>query len=95
MSDAPHDYTEAQERENVRLARWSILHNGKVLPVTNLYDSDAESTMDAMLACAAVAYDRDATDGKWIALGNLDPGDIWIRTNAEAQSTYEAGHSTR
>lgn len=78
-AEAISGYTEAQERENVRLAKWSILHNGKVLPVTNLYDSDGAATDDRILADRAVAFDKDRPSGPWVTISGLEPYDIWNR----------------
>lgn len=73
---------ESQERRNVARAKWTILYDGNLLPVTNLYDSDAEEIDDPMHACACVAYDPDSTDteGHWLTIGSLDPGEVlWSR----------------
>lgn len=83
-------YTEAQERENVRLAKWSILHDGKLLPVTNLYDSEGEATEDWILADRAVAFDKDRADGNWVTIYSLEPYDIWKRPHAEVPSLPNA-----
>jgi hypothetical protein len=89
-SGALGGYTEVQERENVRLAKWSILHDGKLLPVTNLYDSEGEATDDWILADRAVAFDADRADGNWITISGLEPYDIWKRPHAEVSPEHQA-----
>lgn len=71
---------EAQERRNVARARWTILHDGNLLPVTNLYDSEGEEINDPLRACAVVCFDPDNPDGNWWTIGNIDPGEVlWSR----------------
>lgn len=71
---------EAQERRNVARAKWTILYGGNLLPVTNLYDSEGEEINDPMCARACVAFDPSLTEGHWVTIGNIDPGEVlWSR----------------
>ncbi len=85
---------EAQERYNVERAKWVIDHCGKVLPVTNLFDTDSNESFDPILAVACVAYDADSKhpEGKWLCLGNLEPGDIWRKTDGEVPRQGRTGY---
>lgn len=72
----------AKEQRNIANAKWLIDHDGKVLPVTNLYDSDGESTDSPVLTRSLVAYDADnQIGGKWLAIGNVEPGDVWSKVS--------------
>lgn len=68
---------DAQEVKNVAKAEWTVLHNGKLLPVTNLYDSDGNDIFNPMHARTVVAYDASRPDKRWITITKIDPGDIW------------------
>lgn len=69
----------ARERSNIANAKWVFDYDGKVLPVTNLFDSEGEATNDHVLACSCVAYDAESKhpNGKWLCFGNLEPGEVW------------------
>lgn len=84
---------ETQERRNVAAARWSIMHDGKLLPVTNVYDSDGNEITNHFHASACVAFDASLPDGKWLTIGNLDPTDLNRRNfdAAEVPAARRAG----
>lgn len=60
-------------------ARYSIMHDGKLLPVTNMYDSDGNETSNNFRAYVCVAFDSQLDDGSWVTISNLDPGDVLER----------------
>lgn len=70
----------ARERANVENARWTILHDGDILPVTNLYDGEGRATSNPNEAFSIVAFDKRLTEGKWLAISKIEPGDIWTRS---------------
>ena len=79
LTAAFSDAEEARERENVKNAKWTILHNGKLLPVCNLYDSDGNEIANHFHAFVCVAYDASLSDGNWLTISRLDPGDLDVR----------------
>lgn len=70
--------TEAEERANVATAKWDLFEDGKLLPVTNLYDSDGTEIENPMHAATCVVYDETRIAGRWIVM-RLEPGELWRR----------------
>lgn len=89
--------SEAVERFNVRRAKWTILHDGNLLPVTNLFDSDGNEIQNPLRAVAVVAYDEYVAKDHWLTIGNVDPGEIWNRheipDKTSPQATRKVGHT--
>lgn len=76
------DADEARERRNVEYAKWSVLEDGNLLPVTNIYDSDGNEIANPMHAATCVAYDAARQNQKWVVM-RLEPGELWRRHNVE------------
>lgn len=74
----------AQEIRNVARAKFIFDYEGKVLPVTNLFDREGDATDCLELATSCVAYDADSKhpQGKWLCFGNLSPGEVWRKIDA-------------
>jgi hypothetical protein len=71
------DLGPALERINVARAKYSVEYDGKLLPVTNLLDSEGVEVFSPIDASRCVCYDESAPDGeKWRVIWGLDPGDI-------------------
>lgn len=87
------EYSEAQERENVRLARWTVMHEGKLLPVTTLFGSDGNETANPFRALMVVAYDRDLPNGKWLTIDGIKPGEVLERHNGQVPGQSGAGRN--
>ena len=72
---------DAQEREaedrNVANHKFTIMHEGKLLPVTNMFGMDGRDVIDPMHAFQCVVYDKDSTDpkGQWVWM-TCTPGEI-------------------
>lgn len=62
--------SEAIERTNVGRAKYLIRHEGKDLPVTNLFDSDGNEVNDPRVATRCVAYDKSLPGAKWVAISD-------------------------
>ena len=62
---------------NVANAKWTIMHEGKLLPVTDLFGMDGRDVTNPMHAFQCVVYNKDGTDpkGKWIWM-TCTPGEI-------------------
>lgn len=71
---------EAQERVNVKNARWTIMHDGMLLPVTNLYDSEGNEISNPMRAYSVVAYDASRSSENWTTISGVDPGEVWSKS---------------
>lgn len=70
---------EADEAVSIESARWTILHDGLILPVTTMFDGDGNLTNNPMHAYSIVCYNEHLTDGRWMTISNVDSGDIWSR----------------
>ncbi len=62
----------AAERVNLASAKYSVHHNGKFLPVTNLFDSDGNEISNPMRADRCVCCDESSG---WYVV-RVKPGDI-------------------
>lgn len=74
----------AQERLNVANHKWTILRNGKLLPVVNLFGIDGQPVANPMHAFRVVVYE----DEQWLVYP-CQPGELWSRhdrTDRAAQS---------
>lgn len=71
---------EAQERASILAARWTILQDGLILPVTNLFDSDGNRTGNPHEAFSVVAYNEHLTGDKWMMISEIEPGDVWSKS---------------
>lgn len=82
-----------QELRNIARAKFIFDYDGKVLPVTNLFDREGDATDCPELATSCVAYDADSKhpQGKWLCFGNLEPGEVWRKTDGEAPRQNSAG----
>lgn len=71
------DVARAVERHSVASAKYSIEWDGRVLPVTNLFDSEGVEVFSPIDACRCVCYDEsNPGDAQWRVIWNLNPGDI-------------------
>jgi hypothetical protein len=61
----------------VAKSKYTIIHEGKLLPVTNLFGMDGRDVTNPMHAFQCVVYDKDSTDpkGKWTWM-TCEPGEI-------------------
>lgn len=66
-----------EERTNIAAAKYTILHEGHLLPVTNMFDNHGDDVDSPMRAFRCVAYWADAPgdEGKWYAI-QCKPGEI-------------------
>lgn len=69
---------DAREIANVVKAKWTLLHDGILLPVTNLYDRDGNEIYNPMRAYSVVVY-TGLADKPWTTISNIDPGELWRR----------------
>lgn len=75
--------SEAVERRNIARAKYTILRNGLLLPVTNLFDSDGEEIQNPMHAARVVVYNASRPDGDLWEVYEIDPGELWSRHERE------------
>lgn len=58
--------------------KFTILHEGKVLPVTNMFGMDGREVSNPMHAFRCVVFDKDGPEGKWVAI-TCTPGELALR----------------
>lgn len=83
------DIGDEVSRRDVANAKWSIMFNGFLLPVTDLIDSRGENTENPFHAVRAVAFSKHETRGNWFVIA-VEPGDVTVRSKADVQfSSYD------
>lgn len=65
-----------EEKWNIRNARWTLIYEGELVPVTNMFDYIGQYTLNPLRAFSCALY--CPSTGEWMAM-QVHPGEITVK----------------